>query len=521
MGPETKSFQEAAPSLVQGRMGKTARRSFRLAPVLFSLLGACTAPSSPGAPGGLAPPTPPTPAPSIAFAPPARAYAPALIPGVPHVRQKPDFCGEACVEMALHKLGRRTTQDQVFNASGLDPALGRGVYTAELRTALQRIGFDPGSVFSTVDAASPAPGIEAEFAALHADLLAGIPSIVCMHYDDRPGTSEHFRLILGYDPESDQVLYHEPAEDAGAYRRMARTRFLGLWPLKYGDARWTLVRLRLDPQALAPEAAPQTGFSPADFAQHVMALKKRIGPAFTVLVEPPFVVVGDEASKVVESRAASTVRWTAARLKQDYFSKDPKEILDVYLFKNRQSYERHAQAFFGSMPDTPYGYYSSEHKALVMNIATGGGTLVHEIVHPFIEANFPECPPWFNEGLGSLYEQSGEEAGHIHGYPNWRLPGLQRAIKRNQVPSFKTLTSASSQAFYNEDRGTNYAQARYLLYYLQEKGLLVRYYREFFAHRAEDPTGYATLRRVLGEEDIEAWKPRWEAFVLGLSFTGG
>ena len=35
-----------------------------------------------------------------------------------------------------------------------------------------------------------------------------------------------------------------------------------------------------------------------------------------------------------------------------------------------------------------------------MNISTGGGTLVHEIVHPFIEANFPACPPWLNEGLG-------------------------------------------------------------------------------------------------------------------------
>ncbi|MEO7331723.1 MAG: C39 family peptidase [Minicystis sp.] len=501
-------------------MGPNARTASCFAPVLFALLAAaCTAPSSPGAaPGGLAPPTPPPPAPTIAFAPPAHPYAPALIPGVPHVRQKPDFCGEACVEMALGKLGRHTNQDQVFNASGLDPALGRGVYTAELRTALERLGFDPGPVFSTVNAASAAPEIEAQFAALHADLLAGIPSIVCMHYDDRPDASEHFRLILGYDPASDQVLYHEPAEDAGGYRRMPRTRFLGLWPLKYSDARWTLVRLRLDARALAPEPPVQLGFSPADFAQHVMALKKRIGPAFTVLVEPPFVVVGDEAPKVVEERAASTVRWTAERLKKDYFRKDPREILDVYLFKNRPSYEQHAQAFFGSMPDTPYGYYSSEHKALVMNIATGGGTLVHEIVHPFIEANFPECPPWFNEGLGSLYEQSGEDAGHIHGYPNWRLPGLQRAIKSGHVPSFKALTAMSGHVFYDEDRGTNYAQSRYLLYYLQERGLLVRYYQDFFAHRAEDPTGYASLKRVLGEEDIEAWKPRWETFVLGLAF---
>ena len=46
----------------------------------------------------------------------------------------------------------------------------------------------------------------------------------------------------------------------------------------------------------------------------------------------------------------------------------------------------------------------------IMNIATGGGTLVHEIVHPYVEANFPGCPAWFNEGLGSLYEACGGEA---------------------------------------------------------------------------------------------------------------
>ncbi len=64
-----------------------------------------------------------------------------------------------------------------------------------------------------------------------------------------------------------------------------------------------------------------------------------------------------------------------------------------------------------------------------MDISTGGGTLVHEIVHPFIEANFPNCPPWLNEGLGSLYEQSGEVQGRIHGFTNWRLHGLQADIK--------------------------------------------------------------------------------------------
>ena len=113
-----------------------------------------------------------------------------------------------------------------------------------------------------------------------------------------------------------------------------------------------------------------------------------------------------------------------------------------------------------------------------MNIATGGGTLVHEIVHPFVRANFPKCPAWLNEGLGSLYEQCGERDGHIVGYPNWRLPGLQRAIKADAVPSFKELTSTTDSEFYGDDKGTNYAQARYLCYYLQEQGKLTKFYHD-------------------------------------------
>ena len=76
-------------------------------------------------------------------------------------------------------------------------------------------------------------------------------------------------------------------------------------------------------------------------------------------------------------------------MKQDFFTKDPNEILDIWLFKDEASYKKHTRLLFGTSPTTPYGYYSPAHKALIMNIATGGGTLVHEIVHPFMEGNFP------------------------------------------------------------------------------------------------------------------------------------
>jgi hypothetical protein len=368
-----------------------------------------------------------------------------------------------------------------------------------------------------VDASKAEAHIAEQFGILHADLKAGIPSIVCMYSSSGPSPTEHFRLILGYDAAADEVIYHEPAEDAGAYRRMRRELFMTLWPLKNLASSWTVIRLRLSPGNLIPSLAPRQGFAAADYAQHVLALKEKIPRGFTVAVEPPFVVIGDDNPERVREMAGSTVRWATQRLKEHYFTRDPASILDVWLFKNRASYESNTLDLFQETPTTPYGYYSSRHKALIMNIATGGGTLVHEIVHPFIEANFPDCPAWFNEGLGSLYEQSAGE-GKIRGLTNWRLPGLQRAIRAKQVPSFQTLTSTTTDEFYHGDRGTNYAQARYLCYYLQEHDLLVRFYREFHQNQRKDPTGYQTLKRVLGEEDMDAFHSRWESYVLGLTF---
>jgi hypothetical protein len=257
--------------------------------------------------------------------------------------------------------------------------------------------------------------------------------------------------------------------------------------------------------------------SDVEFNKRADQLKTKLkGRGFTVLIEKPFVVIGDEPEASVKRRADNTVKWAVDKLKQDYFTKDPSDILEIWLFKDDASYRKHAKEFFNDEPDTPYGYYSPSSKALIMNISTGGGTLVHEIVHPFMEANFPDVPAWFNEGMGSLYEQSGEEAGHIHGYTNWRLPGLQKGIKTKIIPTFKKLLAMTDEEFYREDTGTNYAQARYLCYYLQQKNLLVKFYKEFLANRTKDPSGYQTLQTVLGEKDMVAFQKNWEAFVLKL-----
>lgn len=442
-----------------------------------------------------------------------------LIKGVPHIEQRRDFCGEACVAMVLQKLGHKVTQDHVFGLAGVDPALGRGCVTREMVGVLKRIGFTPGGVWHKIDAIRADEQIDAQWQGLLAELRRGVPSIVCMRYDDKPGAAEHFRLVLGYDPTSDAVIYHEPAERRGGHRRMKRSMFLDLWPLKYSKDEWLIVRMTLRAGRL-DTGKPETGFSRAAFAQHVMALRPRVPAGFTLVVQPPFVVIGDEKPATVKIRAERTVKWFVDRVRKMYFPKDPPKIYDVWLFRNAASYRKHTKLIFNDEPDTPFGYCSAD-GALIMNIATGGGTLCHEIVHAFVASNFPKCPAWFNEGLASLYEQCGGRDDRVVGLTNWRLAGLKRQISDGTLPSFKTLISTTTRQFYTMDRGDNYAQARYLCYYLQQHGLLEAYYTAFRDGVEKDPPGYRTLTKTLSirtEDEMAAFQKRWETWVTGLRF---
>ncbi len=257
-----------------------------------------------------------------------------------------------------------------------------------------------------------------------------------------------------------------------------------------------------------------------DYASHVKALRARLGSSLgtiSVRVEEPFVVIGDAGDDAL-AHDSRTVRWAADLLEHDFFANRPTKILDIYLFRDAPSYERGVKLLTGGAPDTPYGFYSHAHGALYMNIATGGGTLVHEIVHPYVEADFPNAPAWLNEGLGSMFEQSAEKDGHIVGLTNWRLAGLQRALARGDAPGFAQLAKMSDDEFYNDDSGTHYATARYLLYYLQDRGKLRAFYRAFRAARDQDPTGYTTLVATLGSPDMDRFRAQWERFVAALRF---
>ena len=90
-----------------------------------------------------------------------------------------------------------------------------------------------------------------------------------------------------------------------------------------------------------PTPTPQPPAHTArEFDEHVATLRRRLpSRQFTIVVERPFVVVGDGGREAVEASARDTVRWAVSLLKRDYFTQDPSEILDVWLFKDSESYE--------------------------------------------------------------------------------------------------------------------------------------------------------------------------------------
>ena len=245
-----------------------------------------------------------------------------------------------------------------------------------------------------------------------------------------------------------------------------------------------------------------------------MKAKEKIPDGYATRIVGPFLVIGDESPARVDHHAR-TVEWTVEHLKKDFNMREPPHVIDVWLLGSRDSYVDNAMRLFGMPPRSPYGYFVAQQQALIMNIGTGGGTLVHELVHPFIAASFPSAPAWFNEGLASLYEAVREKDGQFWGLPNWRLVGLKRAIRAGKLPSFETMTGDSDAALLHVQHGIRAGPLPLLL--PAGEGPPPPLLRPVLARASQaDPTGYKTLVKVLGEPNMARFEKQWQAWALAL-----
>ena len=265
-------------------------------------------------------------------------------------------------------------------------------------------------------------------------------------------------------------------------------------------------------------AHPGRVITDEQFTAKLDQVRQQLGPGFRVEIVKPFVVASNQPAKDFDRIHQHTIGWAVKMLNKDFFSDPLQEIIVIYLFRNKESYHRHSQSLFGEKPTTPYGYYLPGHQALVMNIDTGTGTLVHEMVHPLLATDFPQVPSWFDEGLAALYERCHQRDGKIVGLLNWRLPVLQEGLRAGHLVDLEKLLANSRDGFYDDPHGMHYAETRYLCYYLQEKYLLRSFYHEFRKSCSTDPTGRATLLRITGKSSLMQLQSEWLEFLAPLRY---
>lgn len=231
-----------------------------------------------------------------------------------------------------------------------------------------------------------------------------------------------------------------------------------------------------------------------------------------------FLLAADVSEKQFSYIVDGVLPCVQTSLEKSFFAQRPAQPVTIYIFQNNASYKAGLREFLAMEPISPYGHYGHSKRYIVINYQTGPGTLVHELVHSLMAADFPNAPIWIAEGIASLYEQCRVENDRLIGEQNWRLPELQRAIRANEITPLKKLFVSDTKNFRLMRESLHYAQCRYFCLYLQEQGVLEKIYHEFRQAEKEDRFGIATVEKIFGkslneiETDWLTWcaEQQWE-----------
>ncbi|MEX2113073.1 MAG: hypothetical protein WD845_07795 [Pirellulales bacterium] len=271
--------------------------------------------------------------------------------------------------------------------------------------------------------------------------------------------------------------------------------------------------------ATEPVSAPASDGMQQACRRTAERLRARAGGALRVIERPPFVIGGDLGEDELAACHAETIAPAVQAMQCRYFRSRPHQPVTVLLFAGEASYNRYSREWYGDSDVSVYGYYKPNERTLLVNHATGNGTLLHELTHALFDFEMDDPPVWLNEGLASLHEQcrfrADDDGPWIEGLVNWRLEGLQTVIRQGRLRSLVELVE--ERDFRGPLVGTNYAQARYFCMYLQQQRRLADFFRDFRDHRSDDAAGAAAIVRAMHGQSWDELDRDFQRWVLELS----
>lgn len=262
--------------------------------------------------------------------------------------------------------------------------------------------------------------------------------------------------------------------------------------------------------------APVARSMPPSVPKSLIELQRSAGQGYLCVQRGNFLIAGDLDLLEYEYLVDGVLDYCAKALIKVFFDKGhvTDKTVNIFVFKDYDSYESGIRRFLGMDPISPYGHYGHTQKYIVINYETGPGTMVHELTHSLMSEDFPEAPIWLAEGMASLYEHCRAEGDVLKGDDNWRLPELKVALESGGMTPLPALLTMSPTAFRTNRESLNYAHARYFCKYLEEMGLLATVYKAFRERYQADPTGGVFITRAFGKplDAVEASWKRWLQF---------
>lgn len=159
------------------------------------------------------------------------------------------------------------------------------------------------------------------------------------------------------------------------------------------------------------------------------------------------------------------------------------------------------------------GYFDKDRKRLIAQDV--GPTLRHESFHIFHWRDMDRVgqshPYWIMEGLACLLEDVEHEGDGYRLMPSWRTNIAKRLERANRLTPWKRLFAMERPNFMGPQARAHYAQARAVLMFLHDRGLLTRWYRTYVAGYDADPTGLDAIAAVLdaSPEDADKQYRQW------------
>jgi len=212
----------------------------------------------------------------------------------------------------------------------------------------------------------------------------------------------------------------------------------------------------------------------------VSKMKAFTGDDYNVVINGHFIIVGNKSEPELD-KTGKDLEKTLTLLLRQFKLEAPEYFTTVYLIPTAEKMVEFASNTHEiKIPSSMWGYTFPYDSSIVIRESGGMGTVGHEIIHTLFNYNFPEAPPWLNEGYSALFEEYLRKDDRLIGtYRNdhWRIkdeylhknPRKRPSIAELITMDWRSFDTPNTEGWHTKEMHTNHTTAKFFAMYLQNK----------------------------------------------------